>query len=60
MFTLLTDGFGFSWVVGELDCLVGGLVSVERLLGWSVSGLGGSFGRTVGALFSQSFVWLVG
>ena len=49
-----------SWVVGELDCLVGGLVSVERLLGWSVSGLGGSFGRTVGALFSQSFVWLVG
>ncbi len=53
-------GLVVSCVVGELDCLVGGLVLVERLLGWSVSGSGGSFGRTVSALFSQSFVWLVG
>ncbi len=57
MFTLLTDGFGFSWVVGELDWLVGGLVLVEHLVGWFVSGSGGSFGRTVGPSAIQSDVW---
>ncbi len=51
-------GLVVSWVVGELDCLVGGLVLVEHLVGWFVSGSGGSFGRTVGASVSQSDVWL--
>ncbi len=46
-------GLVVSWVAGELDCLVG-LVLVEHLVGWFVSGLGGSFGRTVGASVSQS------
>ena len=47
-------GLVVSWVVGELDCLVGGLVLVEHLVGWFVSGLGASFGRTVGASVTQS------
>ena len=47
-------GLVVSWVVDELDCLVGGLVLVEHLVGWFVSGSGGSFGRTVGASISQS------
>ena len=51
-------GLVFSWVVGELECLVGGLVLVEHLVGWFVSGSGGSFGRTVSASVSQSEVWL--
>ena len=50
-------GLVVSWVVGELDCLVG-LVLVEHLVGWFVSGSGGSFVRTVGASVSQSDVWL--
>ena len=51
-------GLVVSWVVDELDCLVGGLVLVEHLVGWFVSGSGSSFGRTVGASVSQSDVWL--
>ena len=47
-------GLVLSWVVGELDCLVGGLVLVEHLVGWFVSGSGGSLGRTVGASVGQS------
>ena len=37
-------GLVVSCVVGELDCLVGGLVLVERLVGWLV---GLSVGRVV-------------
>ena len=53
-------GLVVSWVIGELDCLVGGLVLVEHLVGWFVSGSGGSFRWTVGASVSQPVVWLVG
>ena len=47
-----------SWVAGELDCLVGGLVLVKHLVGWFVSGSGGSFGRTVGTSVSQMCGWV--
>ena len=40
-------GLIVSWVVGELDCLVGGLVLVEHLVGWFVSGSGGSVSQSV-------------
>ena len=40
--------------------VVGGLVLVEHLVGWFVSGSGGSFGRTVGASVSQSVRRVVG
>ena len=53
-------GLVVSWVVDELDCLVGGLLLVEHLVGWFVSGSGGLFGRTVGALISQSVRRVVG
>ncbi len=42
------DGLVVSWVAGELDCLVG----------WFVSGSGGSFGRTVGTSVSQMCGWV--
>ena len=43
-------GLVVSWVAGELDCLVGGLVLVEHLVGWFVSG-------SIGFWFSDSVIW---
>ena len=53
-------GLVVSWVVGELDCLVGGLVLVERLVGWLVCQWVGWFFWTDCRCFGQSAGCLAG